>query len=111
MKTVLLILDGAGLAASAPGNAITFHTMPYLFQLMQNHGFAVLDSSGPAVGLDDGVAGNSEVGHLTIGAGRTVVSMLSRIDRAFSTGQWASHVLWPVLTRYERLHIVGLLSD
>jgi 2,3-bisphosphoglycerate-independent phosphoglycerate mutase len=111
MKTVLLILDGAGLAASGPGNAITSHTMPYLFQLMKDHGYAVLDSSGPAVGLDNGVVGNSEVGHLTIGAGRQVSSTLSRIDRAFSTGEWASHVLWPVLADHERLHLVGLLSD
>ena len=112
MKTLLLILDGAGLAASScRGNAITSHTMPYLFQLMKDHGYAVLDASGPAVGLDNGVVGNSEVGHLTIGAGRQVLSTLSRIDRAFSTGEWAAHALWPVLAAHERLHLVGLLSD
>jgi 2,3-bisphosphoglycerate-independent phosphoglycerate mutase len=73
--------------------------------------YAVLDASGPAVGLDNGVVGNSEIGHLTIGAGRHVLSTLSRIDRAFSTGEWAAHALWPVLAAHERLHLVGLLSD
>jgi 2,3-bisphosphoglycerate-independent phosphoglycerate mutase len=111
MKTVLLILDGAGLAPSRHGNAITAETMPYLFRLMKDYGYAVLDASGPAVGLDDGMVGNSEVGHLTIGAGRPILSVLSRIDAAFSTGEWASHALWPVLAEYERLHLVGLLSD
>jgi 2,3-bisphosphoglycerate-independent phosphoglycerate mutase len=85
--------------------------MPFLFQLMKDHGYAVLDASGPAVGLDNGVVGNSEIGHLTIGAGRQVLSTLSRIDRAFSTGEWAAHALWPVLAAHERLHLVGLLSD
>jgi 2,3-bisphosphoglycerate-independent phosphoglycerate mutase len=111
MKTVLLILDGAGLAASDRGNAIIPHTMPYLFSLMNDYGYAVLDASGPAVGLDDGLVGNSEVGHLTMGAGRPVLSTLSRIDRAFRTGEWASHLLWPELAKYDRLHLVGLLSD
>jgi 2,3-bisphosphoglycerate-independent phosphoglycerate mutase len=111
MKTVLLILDGAGFAPTSHGNAITATTMPYLFRLMKDFGFAVLDASGPAVGLDDGMVGNSEVGHLTIGAGRPVLSMLSRIDAAFSSGEWASHPHWPKLAQYERLHLVGLLSD
>jgi 2,3-bisphosphoglycerate-independent phosphoglycerate mutase len=111
MKTVLLILDGAGLAVSPHGSAITADTMPHLFQLMKDYGYAILDASGPAVGLDDGMVGNSEVGHLTIGAGRPILSMLSRIDTAFSNGEWTSHALWPVLAKYERLHLVGLLSD
>jgi 2,3-bisphosphoglycerate-independent phosphoglycerate mutase len=55
------------------------------------------------------VVGNSEIGHLTIGGGRQVLSTLSRIDRAFSTGEWAAHA--PVLAAHERLHLVGLLSD
>jgi 2,3-bisphosphoglycerate-independent phosphoglycerate mutase len=85
--------------------------MPYLFQLMKQYGYAVLDASGPAVGLEDGMVGNSEVGHLTIGAGRPILSVLSRIDAAFSTGEWASHALWPALAKHKRLHLVGLLSD
>jgi 2,3-bisphosphoglycerate-independent phosphoglycerate mutase len=111
MKTVLLILDGAGLAPTPHGNAITATTMPYLFQLMKDYGYAALDASGPAVGLDDGMVGNSEVGHLTIGAGRPILSMLSRIDAAFSSGEWASHALWPKFRDHKRLHLVGLLSD
>ena len=64
MKAILLILDGAGIAPADRANAITSDTMPYLFGLMSEHGHAVLASSGPAVGLDDGAVGNSEVGHL-----------------------------------------------
>jgi len=52
-----------------------------------------------------------ELGHLTIRAGRQVLSTLSRIDRAFSTGEWAARALWPVLAAHERLDLVGLLSD
>lgn len=111
MKAVLLILDGAGLAAADRGNAITPATMPYLFGLMSEHGHAVLESSGPAVGLEDGAVGNSEVGHLTIGAGRTVPSMLTRIGTAFADGEWESHSLWCEISDYPRLHVIGLLSD
>lgn len=111
MKALLLILDGAGIAAEARGNAITPATMPYLFGLMKEHGHAVLDSSGPAVGLEEGAVGNSEVGHLTIGAGRTVPSMLARIGAAFADGAWEAHPLWREVAAHPRLHLVGLLSD
>jgi 2,3-bisphosphoglycerate-independent phosphoglycerate mutase len=110
-KAVLLILDGAGIAPADGANAITPATMPYLFGLMGEHGHAVLASSGPAVGLDEGAVGNSEVGHLTIGAGRTVLSMLRRINAAFEDGEWGSHPLWRELAEQPRLHLVGLLSD
>lgn len=111
MKALLLILDGAGIAAEARGNAITASTMPYLFGLMREHGHAVLDSSGSAVGLEEGAVGNSEVGHLTIGAGRTVPSMLTRIGAAFADGTWEAHSLWREVAAHPRLHLVGLLSD
>lgn len=111
MKALLIILDGAGIAEEEHGNAITPATMPYFFGLMREHGHAVLSSSGPAVGLDEGAVGNSEVGHLTIGAGQTVPSVLTRIGAAFVDGQWEQHPLWGELTRHGRLHLVGLLSD
>jgi 2,3-bisphosphoglycerate-independent phosphoglycerate mutase len=111
MKALLLILDGAGLAQPHPGNAVTAETMPTLFGAMAEHGHAVLGASGTAVGQDDGQVGNSEVGHLTIGAGYVIPSTLSRIDLAYRDGTWADHPAWDDLARSPRLHVVGLLSD
>src|SRR4051812_40381778 len=111
VRVVLLILDGAGLADANAGNAVTEQTMPTLFRAMGDYGFARLEASGPAVGLDKGEVGNSEVGHLTIGAGYVVPSTLSRIDAAYRDGTWESRALWTKLGRGKPLHIVGLLSD
>lgn len=111
MKALLLILDGAGLAEPHPGNAVTPETMPTLFRAMAQHGHAVLGASGPSVGLDDGQVGNSEIGHLTIGAGCVLPSTLSRIDDAFRDGSWAGSDVWAGLSGQPRVHVVGLLSD
>src|SRR5258708_7531538 len=111
MRAALLILDGAGYATPTPGNAVTPTTLPFLFQAMKENGFCVLDASGEAVGLENGQVGNSEVGHLTIGAGQVVPSMLRRIDQAFRTGTWATHPMWSMLKKQRRVLIVGLLSD
>jgi 2,3-bisphosphoglycerate-independent phosphoglycerate mutase len=111
MKALLLILDGAGLADPGPGNAVTRETMPTLFGAMTEHGFAVLEASGPPVGLDAGQVSNSEIGHLTIGAGCVVPSMLSRINLAYTDGTWLKNSSWDRLQHCPRLHVVGLLSD
>jgi 2,3-bisphosphoglycerate-independent phosphoglycerate mutase len=112
MQALLVIIDGTGLADPVePGNAVTKETLPTLFRTMDAHGYAILEASGPAVGLDSTKIGNSEVGHLTIGAGFVVPSMLARIEAAFNEGAWARHGLWQKITAAPRLHIVGLLSD
>jgi 2,3-bisphosphoglycerate-independent phosphoglycerate mutase len=111
VRAALLILDGAGLAAAGDGNAVTERTMPTLFGMMSEHGFATLEASGPPVGLGEGEVGNSEVGHLTIGAGYVVPSTLARIDGAYRDGSWQGHHLWQKLAFLTRLHVVGLLSD
>ncbi|MBC7951573.1 MAG: hypothetical protein H7Z12_07085 [Rhodospirillaceae bacterium] len=111
MKALLLILDGAGLAAPQPGNAVTAETMPVLFRAMAENGHAVLGASGKPVGQDDGQVGNSEVGHLTIGAGFVIPSTLSRIDDAFRNGDWDACGVWAGLKGSGRLHLIGLLSD
>jgi 2,3-bisphosphoglycerate-independent phosphoglycerate mutase len=112
MRAVLVIIDGAGLANPAePGNAVTEETLPTLFRAMKAHGYATLEASGPAVGLDPTQVGNSEIGHLTIGAGFVVPSMLARIEEAYRNGTWATHSLWSKLAAASRLHVVGLLSD
>lgn len=111
MKALLLILDGAGLAPPQPGNAVTAENMPVLFRAMERNGHAVLDASGLPVGQDAGQVGNSEIGHLTIGAGFVIPSTLSRIDEAFRDGTWEAGPAWDGLKDSGRLHLVGLLSD
>lgn len=111
MKSALIIIDGIGIAPNNPGNAVTSDTLPFLFQVMDQHGYAKLRADGLAVGLEEGQVGNSEVGHLTIGAGRVVPSMLRHIHESFLDGTWANHPLWDKLTAQPCLHIVGLLSD
>lgn len=111
MKTALLILDGMGLSGDPTGNAVTPASMPFLFATMRRFGYARLEASGDAVGLRKGVAGNSETGHLTIGAGHTVTSTLCRADTAYEDGSWRNHPLWRAILRGGRVHIIGLLSD
>ncbi len=110
-KTALIVLDGLGLAPLGAGNAISPESMPFLHELMERCGFASLQASGEAVGLDEGQAGNSEVGHLTIGAGRRIGTTLSRIRSGYETGRWLASPLWQELKSRERIHVVGLLSD
>ena len=83
---------------------------------MNKNGYASLSANGLAVGLEEGQVGNSEVGHLTIGAGQVVPSMLRRINEAFLDGTWAGHPIWEQLATLpcrdsSSLHIIGLLSD
>jgi len=111
MSVALLILDGAGLDTPGYGNAVTAETLPTLFDAMREHGFATLEASGPPVGLDEGQAGNSEIGHLTIGAGFVVPSNLARIRAAADSGAWARHPGWAPLAAAPRVHLVGLVSD
>lgn len=110
-RVALVIVDGIGLAPPAPGNVVGPEHLPTLFAAMDRHGHAVLEASGPPVGLYPGQVGNSEVGHLTIGAGRVLPSMLARIDMAFETGTWARHPAWGPIAEAGTLHVVGLLSD
>lgn len=110
-KSLLLILDGLGLAADASRSAITPTTMPNFFELARQYGCTRLDASGPAVGLGEGEVGNSEVGHLTIGAGRCIPSTLERIRAAAHDGTWKACPVWDLLRGSRCLHIVGLLSD
>jgi len=109
-RVLLLILDGAGYSTDPRGNAITPATMPALFGAMQEQGFAVLAASGPAVGLEPDQVGNSESGHMTIGAGRVVPSMSMRIAGEFESGAWSRSPVWRREYLGRRLHITGLLS-
>lgn len=88
--TMLMILDGFGLNPETHGNAIAQASKPNIDALMKNYPMTSLQASGMAVGLPDGQMGNSEVGHLNIGAGRIIYQELTNItnhieDESFST--------------------------
>ena len=88
---VLLILDGFGCRADAPDNAITRAQMPNWDRLLATCPHTSIDASEQDVGLPDGQMGNSEVGHLNIGAGRIVYQDFTRIDRAIALGEFAAN--------------------
>ncbi|AKS41970.1 2,3-bisphosphoglycerate-independent phosphoglycerate mutase [Wenzhouxiangella marina] len=111
----LLILDGWGHREAAPDNAITTADTPNWDALWASQPHALLRTSGLAVGLPEGQMGNSEVGHMNIGAGRIVYQELTRIDRAIDSGEFETNpVLQETLDAAARsggcVHILGLLS-
>jgi len=114
--TLLLILDGWGLAPAGPGNAVTEAGTPALDRLLAEYPSTTLACSGRAVGLPDGFMGNSEVGHMNIGAGRVVYQDMTRIDMAIEDGSLAKNPVLLELARKSlaaggRLHLMGLVSD
>ena len=112
----LIIMDGFGIAAQGEGNAISLAKTPQLDALFARESKTQLQASGEAVGLPDGQMGNSEVGHLNIGAGRIVYQELTRINRACKFGEIADN---PVLcgaidaavAKGGAVNFMGLLSD
>jgi 2,3-bisphosphoglycerate-independent phosphoglycerate mutase len=113
---MLMILDGWGINPAVEHNAVAMARTPFLDQLFDTCAHTRLDCSGPAVGLPEGIMGNSEVGHLNIGAGRIVYQTLLRIDRAiadrsFFTNPALTAVMNTVKSRSSVLHIMGLVSD
>ena len=114
--TLLLILDGYGLAPAGPGNAVTLADTPFLKRLFSLPGATQIAASERAVGLPAGYMGNSEVGHLNIGAGRVVYQDMTRIDVAIESGELAKNAVFcqlleSIRARGGRLHLAGLLSD
>jgi 2,3-bisphosphoglycerate-independent phosphoglycerate mutase len=108
----LIVLDGWGLAADGPGNAVSLAATPVFDSLWERYPTTTLTASGLAVGLPDGQMGNSEVGHLNLGAGSVVMQDLTRIDAAATDGSMASNpVLREALGGAERVHVIGLVSD
>jgi 2,3-bisphosphoglycerate-independent phosphoglycerate mutase len=110
-RAILLVLDGAGWRTEAHGNAVTRATLPTLFARIESAGVAVLEASGEAVGLEAGQVGNSEAGHLTIGAGRVVPALARRLLEAHTSGSWAADPAWGRVRDAGVLHLVGLVSD
>ena len=117
MKTdAIIIMDGFGLREDTRGNAIAAEGTPYLNRLRQTYPHTRIEASGRAVGLPAGQMGNSEVGHLNLGAGRVVYQDITRIDKAIEDGEFFENPAFSAAMAAARqkgkaLHLVGLTSD
>jgi 2,3-bisphosphoglycerate-independent phosphoglycerate mutase len=108
----LVVLDGWGVAPDGPGNAISLARTPVIDELWETYPHTELRAGGRAVGLPKGQMGNSEVGHLNLGAGRVVMQDLTRIDDAVERGELIDNpVIRAALVDAERVHLIGLVSD
>ena len=119
MKThplvALVVLDGWGLAPPGPGNAVALARTPVFDGLWSRYPHTQLDASGPAVGLPPGQMGNSEVGHLTIGAGRVIDQDFMRVNRSIERGDFYENAALVgafarARDRGARVHLLGLVS-
>ena len=107
----LVVLDGWGCAPAGPGNAVALAETPVFDALWERYPHTTLVASGEAVGLPAGQMGNSEVGHLTIGAGRILYQDLVRINRAIEDGTFFDNeALRGAFERGRRVHLLGLVS-
>ena len=112
---VLCVLDGWGIAPDSPANAVTRAKTPRLRALMEKYPHATLRASGRDVGLPDGVMGNSEVGHLTMGAGYVQYQELVRINDSIENGSFYENAILRAACAATRgkgtLHLMGLISN
>ncbi len=114
--TVLIILDGWGVASPSSGNAISQANPQFFNKMVNEFPTGVLQASGEGVGLGWGEMGNSEVGHLNIGAGRIVYQNLMKISKSIEDGSIYNNkalnsVINYVNTNNSQLHLIGLISD
>ncbi len=113
--TVLLVLDGWGIGDDYPGNAVKLANTPHMDRLWQEYPHTQLGASGESVGLNPGVDGNSETGHLNLGAGRVVYQSLKRVDKVIDDGSFFANpalikAIEHVKKNQSNLHLIGLLS-
>src|ERR1700735_152377 len=111
---VLTVLDGWGYRAETEGNAIALARKPNYDRLLKDFPNTLIQTSGPSVGLPEGQMGNSEVGHMNMGAGRIIHMDITRIDVMIANGEFFKQ---PLLVeamergRTRNLHLLGLVSD
>ena len=113
---VLMVLDGYGLSDNPDGNAVAMANTPVMDKLMKECPFVKGNASGLAVGLPDGQMGNSEVGHMNIGAGRIIYQELTKITKSIQDGDFFENAellraIENVKKNHSDLHLWGLLSD
>ncbi len=115
-KVALIILDGLGYGKNDDSNAVLAANTPYLDHLLASYPTSSLEASGEAVGLPEGQMGNSEVGHMNLGAGRVVYQELGRIHKAVREGEFNRNETLQEAFQYaknndKQVHFIGLLSD
>ena len=115
-KAVLIVLDGFGIGKDSPFNAIRNARTPFFNELLKKYPHSQLMTHGEAVGLPPGVMGNSEVGHMTMGAGRIIYQDLTRISNSIADGSFYTNpeilgALQAGADKTGRVHFMGLLSD
>ncbi|MFL5964431.1 MAG: 2,3-bisphosphoglycerate-independent phosphoglycerate mutase [Gaiellaceae bacterium] len=107
----MVILDGWGIAPAGPGNAVELADTPVFDRLWRDYPHTTIEASGEAAGLPPGQMGNSEVGHLTIGAGRRLYQDLMRVNKSIADGSFFENpVLRAAFERGNRVHLMGLVS-
>ncbi len=111
-KVILLVQDGWGIAPPGPGNYIDMANTPVFDSLLTKYPHCQNKASGNAVGLPKGTQGNSEVGHLHLGAGRIVWQMYEKINKAMEDGSFfRNEQILKVMDKSDTLHLMGLCSD
>lgn len=115
-RAILIILDGFGLGKDSPFNAIKNAKMPFYRELVAKYPMSQLITHGEAVGLPQGIMGNSEVGHMTMGAGRIIYQDLTRISQSiikkeFFKNEVLRQTIEAGAKKTGRVHLMGLLSD
>src|SRR6476659_2708104 len=110
----LIILDGFGYRAEREGNAIALAKMPFYEEIREKYPNTLLEASGECVGLPTGVMGNSNVGHLCLGAGRVLRTDVERINHEIKTGEFFHNLalnaaIENVVKHNKALHLMGLL--
>jgi 2,3-bisphosphoglycerate-independent phosphoglycerate mutase len=112
----LIILDGFGHSEAREGNAVALARMPFYDELREKYPHTLIEASGTCVGLPANIMGNSEVGHLNMGAGRVIMTDIRRIDYSVETGEFFRNEAFVTAmdnakARGGALHLLGLLSD
>ena len=113
---ILCIMDGYGLSNQVNGNCVIKANKPNLDKFFKNSSYTTIEASGEAVGLPEGRMGNSEVGHLNIGAGRIVYQSLTLINKAVKDGEFYNNKAYLNAINHakkndSKLHVFGLMSD
>lgn len=115
-KTILIVLDGVGEEPDYPGNAVTRANTPFLDQLYKTYPWTLVEASGNAVGVPEGMQGASDPGHLSMGAGRVIFQPYEEINQAIKNGSFFENPAYLECLEFVKknngtLHLLGMISD